>query len=145
MVEDEYAAINRGSREYRIDEAQLEELLRLRAAEDDDPGLVSEWVQERAHLIEEITCDVVATELTLAAFEESGVEPGDVLVAILHGFYNHSSMEVIRDHARHFGGAGRPTGVIEIAARKTVWRTIAPAIWGPRAGGPADLRDRLTW
>ncbi len=145
LVADEIDAINSGSRVYRISPEEHAELASRREHEHREREFVGGWVGERPYLLEEIVCDFIATDLTLARYDEFGVDAADVLEAILHGFHNHSSMEIIREHARQLTHGPRPAGVVEVAARKTVWRTAAPDVWGHYAVNPEpdEIRRRM--
>lgn len=141
VVQDEIDAINAGSELFHISEAERRLLVKRRRREYPLRAYVGSWVDERPHLIEELVCDFLATDLTLACFASSALTPQEVLEAILLGFHNHGATQSIRELARRIAGAPSPDLPVVLASRTTAWRTAAPDVWGHHGTlGPECMR-----
>lgn len=132
VVRDEVDAINSGSELFRIDETRERALYAARSQQYPLPNYVGSWVRDRPHLIEELVCDLVATDMALLQFADE-MDTLAILEAILLGFDNHGTAESIRDLAWHVThGTRNPDYSYVLGSRTTVWRTMAPDVWGHR-------------
>lgn len=142
---DEAAAVDRGSRYYRIDPEGRAAIASRHKRQERDRRYIGPWTENRKWLIEEIVCDFLATDLTLMRFSDIGADAGDVLDAVFHGFLNHSSLETIRMHAQHIAHGLGSSRLELIGSRLVAWRTAAPDTWGhhAKAATPDELRRQM--
>ena len=125
MVRDELRAL--GANDIDTDDEEFVDLIEKHAAEAQQPDL-SAILFENEHMREELLCDLVATEFTMASFQSKGGNPRDVLAAILHAFHNLTSCEVIRGQARSHAGLDFKEGLLRLGLRKSVWRDLMCSI-----------------
>lgn len=100
------------------------------------PTELGAYLVSHPHLYEEFRCDVIATEVTMKfAKVKLGLNPRDVLPAILQALLNLDALEHIRQHGRSLISVSRPGQVMETSLRKAFWQWHAPMAYGDHAGG----------
>jgi hypothetical protein len=141
MLDDECRAIRLGSINFSVDRDALAKAYRGRPPESAES--LRAQITDLPHLREELLCDTIATELTIAHFSKLGADLMWVLPNILHVLHNLSTLEVIREHAREIADTQNPAQSREASARKAVWRTLMLEMHGEAAGGREALHERF--